>query len=286
MSLSPPPPASVTEPRPVRRQFRRANRTRRMTTGSSGSSAPAARKLSLLILFGIAQGLFLFSPLFRLAEIDVQGLDRLSRPAVIRQASLAPGSYLWALSPRGISERLRSLPEVQTASVRMAVPGKVTLAIRERQPVALLSRAGGPSVTYEVDAEGVILGRVRQRGKLPNLRVEHPVPASGRIDPTPILIAMKARTWVEANLRTPVLAYEIDDLQTVTVSTRFLNTPLSIRMGTLQNMDYKMHILRAIMERLEKEKRPALTIDLRFSSPVVRPLKPDPEPTESVVGSQ
>lgn len=250
-----------------------------MTSGPSSSTAPAARKISLLVLFGIAQGLFFFSPLFRLAEIDVQGLDRLSRPSVIRQASLAPGSYLWALSPRGISERLQKLPEVQSASVRMAVPGKVTLAIRERQPVALLSRAGGPSLPYEVDAEGVILGRVRQGGKLPHLRVEHPIPPTGRIDPTPILIAMKARTWVEASLRTPILSYEIDDLQTVTVSTRFLGTPLSIRMGTLQNMDYKMHILRAIMERLEKEKRPALTIDLRFSSPVVRPLRPEPDPS-------
>lgn len=278
MSLSTPPPAAAADSTAVRRRVRRGGRTtRRMGPAPDTSSALVARKVSLLILFALAQGLFLFSPMFRLAEIEVRGLDRLSRPTVIRQAALAPGSYLWALSPRQISERLSRLPEVQSAIVRMSVPGKVTLALRERTPVALLSRAGGPSVPYEVDVEGVILGRVRQAGTLPQVRVEHPVAASGRVDPTPLLIAMKARTWVEASLPTPALAYEIDDMQTVNVSTRFLGTPLTIRLGTLQNMDYKMHILRAILERLQKEKRAALTIDLRYSSPVVRPLKPEPE---------
>jgi len=227
MSLSPPPPAPSAEARSPRRRLRRTGRTtRRMPSGPGMSHARTARKLSLVFLFLVAQALFLFSPLFRLSEVVVRGNERLADGAVVKQAAMAPGSYLWALSPHGIGQRIQALREVRSASVSMAVPGRVTLEVRERQPVALVSRSGGPCPWYEVDAEGVVLGSARPGTALPRVRVEHPVPAGGRIDPTPILLALKARTWVERNLPAAAGSYEVDDTQAVSVSTLFLETPM------------------------------------------------------------
>ncbi|MBZ0253550.1 MAG: FtsQ-type POTRA domain-containing protein, partial [Candidatus Methylomirabilis sp.] len=258
----------------ARRRMRRP-RVHRSVRVSGPSSAPAGRKFSLLLFFAIAQGLFLMSPLFRLSEVEVAGNDRLSDRKILEQADLAPGSYLWALSPTGIENRLMELRELKSASVGLAMPGRVVLNVRERDPVMLVSSKGQPGRWYEADTEGVILGPVRAGSAgLPRLLLPAAVPASRKIDPTPVLVALKARTWVEESLPGKVRSYEVDDLQSVSVGTEFLGTPIVVRVGTLQSMDYKMHILRAILDRLTSEKRKVASVDLRFSSPVVKPLVP------------
>ena len=280
MSLSPPPPAASAEAAPTRHRTRRTGRTtRRMPSDRDATRGRLARQFSLLLLFAMAQGLFLFSPLFRLAEVVVRGNERLSNEAVARQAKLEPGSYLWALSPDEVGKRVLALREIRTASVSLSVPGRITLDVREREPVALVTRAPGPCRWFEVDSEGVILGPARVPGPLPRVRLEGEVPPQGRVDPVPLLLALKARTWLEPSLPGPVEVYEVDETQSVSAWTRFLDVPVEVQVGPLQDMDYKMHVLRALLERLKAEKRLALAIDLRFKSPVVRPLRPEPVPS-------
>jgi len=227
----------------------------------------------------LGQVLFLFSHVFRLEEVVVRGHQRLSEQAVVRQAALAPGTYLWALSPRRIAARLHGLREVRTVSVSLALPGRVTLEIRERQPVAVLAASDGAGPWLEVDAEGVLLGQARAPVTVPRLKLKGLDPARGVVDATPILVALKARRWLEPNLPAPAEGYLVDDARAVSVETRLLGTPLVVRVGPLQNMEYKMHVLRAIIDRLKTERRAAVVIDLRYSSPVVRPLKPEPVPS-------
>ncbi len=227
----------------------------------------------------MGQSLFLMSHVFRLEEVAVHGNRRLSDQAILRQAALAPGTYLWTVSPRRISARLQGLREVRSVTVGMGLPGRITLDIRERQPVAVLTRSDGTGPWMEVDAEGVILGVATSPITVPRLKLKNLDATRGVVDPTPILVTLKARPWIEPNLPAPAEGYLVDETRSVSVETRHLGTPLLVRVGLLQNMDYKMHVLRALVERLETEHRPALVIDLRYSSPVVRPLKPEPVPS-------
>jgi len=271
----PPPGAGDSGPRPGRR----SRAERRAEAPSGPGRARRARKVSLVGLFLLGQVLFLFSHVFRLEEVVVRGHQRLSEQAVVRQAALAPGTYLWALSPRRIAARLHGLREVRTVSVSLALPGRVTLEIRERQPVAVLAASDGAGPWLEVDAEGVLLGQARAPVTVPRLKLKGLDPARGVVDATPILVALKARRWLEPNLPAPAEGYLVDDARAVSVETRLLGTPLVVRVGPLQNMEYKMHVLRAIIDRLKTERRAAVVIDLRYSSPVVRPLKPEPVPS-------
>ncbi len=160
----------------------------------------------------------------------------------------------------------------------MALPGRILLEIRERHPVALVSGGQG-TPWYEVDAEGVLLGPSSGSQPWPRLRLNRLDPAAGRIDPAPLLLILKARQWLEPNLPAPPTAYLVDETRSISVETRFLGTPVLVRVGPVEGMPYKMHVLRALTERLKSEGRPAVVIDLRYSSPVVRPLHPEPKPS-------
>ena len=279
MSLTPPPPGPPGEASRERRTRRTGRPTRRMPTGPGHGKARLARTVSLVFLFGVAQVLFLFSHLFCLSDVVVRGNHRLTTQAILKQAGLPEGAYLWMLSPQRITQRLAGLREVRSASVSLALPGRVVLEVRERQAVALVSQAGSNGPWFEVDAEGVILGPEGASRDLPRVKLEVLAPGQARVEPTPLLLVLRARSWVEPSLPGPAEAYQVDATLNLSVETHLLRTPVVIRLGTLESMEYKMHVLRALAERLKSEARPALVIDLRFPSPVVRPLKPEPMPS-------
>ncbi len=272
MNLSPPLGASSETAGPRRRRL-----IRRGVARPAQGRGRTVRRISLVLLFLVAQALFLSSHLFRLQEVQVRGNVRLTRTAILRQAALPQGSYLWALSPRRITRRLQGLREVRSAEVSLTIPGRVLLEVQERHPVLLVS--GTQGTWFEVDAEGVLLGPSSGRQSLPRLKLATLEATQGRIDPTPIRLVLKAQQWLEPNLPAPATAYMLDETRSISVETRFLGTPVVIKVGPVQGMNYKMHVLRALTDRLKSEARPVVVIDLRYSSPVVRPLKPEPTPS-------
>ena len=176
-----------------------------------------------MLLFLVAQILFLSSHLFRLQEVEVHGNVRLTRAAILRQAALPEGTYLWALSPRRITQRLQGLRELRSAAVSLALPGRVLLEVNERHPVILVS--GNRGTWFEADAEGVLLG---PSSTLPRLKLVTLEATRGRIGPAPIRL-VRTRQWLEPNLPAPPTAYMLDE--TVRPSSRLLGTPDPDRAG-------------------------------------------------------
>ena len=271
MSLSPTSGASSETAGPRRRRF-----TRRKASRPGQGRGRTVRRISLVLFFLLAQLLFLSSHLFRLQEVEVRGNVRLTRAAILRQAALSEGTCLWALSPRRITKRLQGLREVRSVEVSLALPGRVLLEVDERHPVLLVS--GNRGTWFEVDAEGILLGPPSGPQTLPRLKLVTLEATQGRIDPTPIRLVLKAKQWLEPNLPAPPTAYMLDEIRSLSVESRLLGTPVLIHVGPLQGMEYKMHVLRALIDRIKSEGRPVVLIDLRYSSPVVRPLKPEPAP--------
>ncbi|HXE73045.1 MAG TPA: FtsQ-type POTRA domain-containing protein [Candidatus Nitrosotenuis sp.] len=272
------------KPQPSASMARRRRESRRVRRGSGSyglrrplrtrsPSVPAGRKIFLVLLFLIAQGLFAFSGVFRLGSIEVEGSRRVPRELILAQAELPPGALLWTLSPTAIARRVETLTGVQRAQVRLGLPGRVTIAVQERQPVIQVSTsAAGPWL--EVDAEGVVLGPTAPSARLPRLRLEQAV--EGRLETARIRPVLKALPWLTATLPEPVRYFQVDARGSLTAHTTHGGQPLVVRVGPVTGMDYKMHVLRAILERLKEEKTLAASIDLRFSSPVVMPVTPSP----------
>jgi cell division protein FtsQ len=78
------------------------------------------------------------APAFAISSIDVKGLARIQRDELLATAALAPGQNIFAQSPEQLRAKLAGHPWVVAAQVERELPSKLTITVRERDPVALM----------------------------------------------------------------------------------------------------------------------------------------------------
>lgn len=110
--------------------------------------------VGLALLVVVAVYAFLYSPVFQLEKVTIDGLEQLTRERVLEAIGLEVGDVRWQNPAAEIERRLQDLPLVQTAAVAWRVPGELHIRIAERQPLAIL-----PYYNYflQVDVTGRIL---------------------------------------------------------------------------------------------------------------------------------
>jgi cell division protein FtsQ len=75
---------------------------------------------------------------FRTDAIDVQGLTRLTKSAVLAQAKIHRGDNLMALNLSLVRKRLLAHPWIAAAYVAREIPGTIRIAITEHQALAVV----------------------------------------------------------------------------------------------------------------------------------------------------
>lgn len=126
-----------------------------------------ARIVLVLAIAALAYGGYAASrnSAFRVREVEVRGLERLTREEVVRTSGLLGASIL-RLPSAEAEARLERLPYVARASAHGGWSSPVRLEIEERAP-RLVLRRGGKS--YLVDDSGVVLEQVSRPPRLPLL---------------------------------------------------------------------------------------------------------------------
>ena len=76
-------------------------------------------------------------------QVQIAGLTYLEEEAIYAASEIESWHILW-LRPATVRQRLLNVPFVQEASVRIALPGRVTLHIVEAEPVAIWQTNEGP----------------------------------------------------------------------------------------------------------------------------------------------
>ncbi len=142
-----------------------------------------ARTFWMLLMLGIVLGglYFVFgTPYFRVDRPQIEGLQWVS-PQEVEAALEADGHLLFTLSASELESRLyRRFPEFAEVEVRLSLPNRLEVRVRERQPVIYWELDG--RYTW-VDAEGIA---IRPRGEMPNLlhvRALTPSPPQPASDP-------------------------------------------------------------------------------------------------------
>ncbi|HSP04106.1 MAG TPA: FtsQ-type POTRA domain-containing protein [Acidimicrobiales bacterium] len=113
----------------------------------------------LLLLVGVAvlalaAVVVLRSPVLDVDEVVVVGTSRLDPATVRSEAGIGQGSPLLLADLGAAADRIESMPWVAEAEVTRDLPGRVDIAIREREPVAVVSGAG---TAVLVDVDGRVL---------------------------------------------------------------------------------------------------------------------------------
>lgn len=73
-----------------------------------------------------------------LKSISIKGTDRLTKNEVFVASGLRIGAQLDSIDLNQIAENIESIPTVELARVIKKIPGRISILIREREPVALL----------------------------------------------------------------------------------------------------------------------------------------------------
>nr|WP_246326033.1 FtsQ-type POTRA domain-containing protein [Actinomycetospora corticicola] len=84
-----------------------------------------------------------FSPVFDVRAVEVTGAAAETLPAVQQAAAVPPETSLLWLSTADLDARVAAIPRVASVDVRRSLPGTVTVAVTEREPVAAVPAPGG-----------------------------------------------------------------------------------------------------------------------------------------------
>lgn len=114
------------------------------------------RLLLLVALAALALSavIVLRSPVLDVDEVVVVGTSRLDPAAIRSEAGIDKGSPLLLADLGAAADRIEALPWVAAAEVTRDLPGRVNIAVREREPVAVVS---GEGTAVLVDVDGRVL---------------------------------------------------------------------------------------------------------------------------------
>jgi hypothetical protein len=105
---------------------------------------------ALVILLG---SFILTGSAFRIALVNVEGSKNAGLVSSIQQLGIQ-GQNIFLLDVTGFTERVESLPLVASVELRKQLPNRLTIQVKERQPV-ILWQVGKD--TFAVDSQGMIL---------------------------------------------------------------------------------------------------------------------------------
>lgn len=132
--------------------------------------------LVLALLVGASVWLVFFSSHVTATRVQVTGEETVSGVRVEQRAQVPMGRPLARVDLSAIRARVQAMPVVKSADVTRSWPHTVHIAITERQPLAVVERAGG---FVSVDAEGVLFGRHDKRPQgLPLVKISDKLAAA------------------------------------------------------------------------------------------------------------
>lgn len=282
-------PIARTTPRPkyplpprARRSLeqRRASSSREVR--SLGFSLPKGtpRYVLLIALFLGAQVLFCQSSIFRIHSIYVAGNHHVSNKEVVARLGVALDQPLWKFKPKALAQKLVEMRDFDQATVSFSLPGRIEVNLVERIPVLQVASRGRHQHWFAVDADGIFLHALpRGDANLPRLVVEERVNLESRLHPKVLHDLAQAIRTISAQMPQQVWYYSLDRRGHIALRTFANRHPFNVQLGEMNNLDYKMNLLHALMKQTPKELIP-LNVDLRFNSPIVRFLNPPPVKTE------
>ena len=271
----------LSSARPLPRARRqRANRSKH----NSGESLlkVSSRHCFLVLVFLLAQVILFTSSLFQVQRIHVAGTETLTADQVLHQCGLKNGQYLWSVRPGTVANRVARLQNVGSAHVSYVLPGQVNITVHERQPVYQVAKNTDSPTWYAVDQHGLVLRKLKgTSNQYPRLKLEESIQVGQRLHPALIATCSQACGLIEQEFPASIWYYTMDQRGNLSFRTFSRQYPVDVQLGSLDNLNYKLKVLRALMNSVMLHQQVA-GIDLRFSTPVVRLLHPPkpPEPKE------
>jgi cell division septal protein FtsQ len=200
------------------------------------------------ILFLLAQ------PSFRAQDLRVSGIRHITPSEVKTALALPRDRNIFFLNHADLEHRLEALPWVRSASVSLALPGRVSVTVAEWKTAAVLQIG---ETSYYLNDIGVVLDPATEAGQLPVVnrpdfgavkRGQHAV--AGELLP----MLLKLRAGFNPAFKISVMAFTLDRREVLTAQTDRGWTIIFGQMLTSDDrasLEPKLAALRALSSRVD-----------------------------------
>ncbi len=206
---------------------------------------------------------------FRLKNIDISATKRLTRAEVLAFADLEPGQDMLRMNLKKMGEQLALNPWVETVRIRRYYPDTVSIAVTEREPLAVVNMG----YLHYLDAKGTVFKTLNQGDRL-----DYPVVTGFseddlNSDPTGMRDALKTTSELLTFLRDRC-AYILADVSEVhydkgygfTLFTASGALPIRVGLGDFQG---KFSRLARIYQNLRAQQQTIQYIDLDYNDKII-----------------
>lgn len=123
--------------------------------------------IMLIILFAILVLCAMFSPLFNIKSILIQGNVTISESQIISLSELQIDENIFNISKRKVTQKIKQNPYIEEVNISRKLPSTLVIKIEERTPTYMLEYASGYVV---IDKKGYILQLSSEKLELPILQ--------------------------------------------------------------------------------------------------------------------
>ena len=238
-------------------------------TGTTRRSSHRLRKGILFLLVSAAVlGIIVYSPLFTLREIRVEGTSYLTKADIMRIAGLYYGEPLFQLQTDVVTKRLMQDLRIEEAMVRRSLPDKLDMIIKERKPVAVVASNYG---YLDLDRQGKVIDGYRTL----------------KIMAIPMITGITLHdVYIGDDVEEPVIKtilyflQQLDEASLGQISEIAITAPdylvaytthsVQIRIGKMERLEEKAELTMAFLEDLKTTTQAIEYVDFNYTAPYIK----------------
>ena len=253
--------------------YRRSKKRARKAPVKRERRYSRGRPLFLILLFFVTQFFLLQSPLFQFQSVEIEGADLISETQIEKKLALNEEASYWELSPDSLTTSLTGVHQLASADVSVSFPGRVEVRVQERTPDFLVAFRKNTKKWYSADEGGIVLEKIPAKENSLKFLVDHPVKGGTQVRETDMQVVRFFQQNLTPELRKDVRAINIGQNRDISLKVLFGSQPIWVKLGRPEKLDYKLFLLSELMTQLGPNKSGILSVDLRYSAPVVRKRK-------------
>lgn len=223
-----------------------------------------------LLISGAVIGIFVYFPFLTLTKINLVGASYLTEEDILKIGNIYIGEPLFELETDQITTRLLNDLRIEEVTVRRNLPHTLDITIKERKPVATILCDYG---YLDLDGHGKIIDsyknlKVMQIPMITGASV-HDKYIGDEVDDKLVQEILKFLQKLDD--------YSLNKISEVAIISEdyivaYTNTEraVQIRIGKLERLDEKAHLLEDFLKNLDSNPNPIEYVDFNYTAPFIK----------------
>lgn len=223
-----------------------------------------------LAIVGAILGFFVYVPFFTLKEVKLIGAERLTVEDILKVGDIYIGEPIFELETDKVTSRLSKDLRIESVSVRRIVPNTLEVIIKERTPLATIACNYG---YLDLDKNGKIIDSYKnlREMKIPMItgsQVQDKYIGDDIDDDIvkKILDFLQKLDAASLNKISEVAIVAADYIVAYTDTEK----PVQIRIGKLERMDEKAHLVIDFLRDLDANPHDVEYVDFNYTAPFIK----------------